>query len=98
MIKWKKIQICFLFSDFKYYSPQNGIPSGVHCPLSHTRRAGPSSSNPRSHVYVAIVPLSNDSSVNSTVLWAGDPGKLHDCAIRIKKKREIIIEQFCWRW
>lgn len=48
--------------------PQNGIPSGVHCPLSQTRRAGPNSSNPRSHVYVAIVPLSSESSENSTLL------------------------------
>lgn len=68
--------------------PQNGIPSGDHCPLSQTRRAGPNSSNPRSHVYVAIVPLSSDSSENSTVLWAGEPGKLHGCAVIVNEKEE----------
>ena len=36
--------------------PQNGIPSGVQLPWSHTRRAGPRSSKPRSHVYDAIAP------------------------------------------
>lgn len=76
--------------------PQNGMPSGVHCPLSQTRRDGPSSSKPRSHVYVAIVPLSIESSENSTVLWAGEPGKLHECAanekesIKRKKKNQTV--------
>lgn len=58
--------------------PQNGIPSGVHWPLSHTRRAGPSSSKPRSHEYDATVPLSSVVSENMTELCAGEPGKLHD--------------------
>lgn len=71
--------------------PQNGIPSGDHCPLSQTRRAGPNSSNPRSHVYVAIVPLSSDSSENSTVLWAGEPGKLHGCAVIVKSRRKKFV-------
>lgn len=67
--------------------PQNGIPSGVHCPLSHKRRAGPNNSKPRSHVYVAIVPLSIESFENSTLLWAGEPGKLHDWAAKQKKDK-----------
>lgn len=57
--------------------PQNGMPSGVQLPLSQTRRAGPSSSKPRSHEYEATAPLINVSSENVTVLCAGDPGKLH---------------------
>lgn len=61
-------------------SPQNGMPSGIHCPLSHTRRAGPNSSKPRSHVYDATVPLSSASSEKITLLCAGEPGKLHDFA------------------
>lgn len=70
----------------KKYSPQNGIPSGAQLPLSHTLLDGPKSSNPLSHAYVATAPFPNDSSVNVTVLWAGEPGKLHDCA---ENKREI---------
>lgn len=68
--------------------PQKGMPSGVHWPLSQTRRAGPNSSKPRSHVYDAIVPLSIESSENSTWLCAGEPGKLHDCATNDGKKEE----------
>lgn len=77
-----------LFIEFLKCLPQNGIPSGDHCPLSQTRLAGPNSSNPRSHVYVAIVPLSSESSENSTVLWAGEPGKLHVCATKEKKRNK----------
>lgn len=76
------------FIEFLKCLPQNGIPSGDHCPLSQTRLAGPNSSNPRSHVYVAIVPLSSESSENSTVLWAGEPGKLHVCATKGKKREK----------
>ena len=59
--------------------PQNGIPWGDHVPFSpHTRRAGPRSSKPRSHVYSAIAPVETvweaPGSVNCTVLWAGAPG------------------------
>lgn len=60
--------------------PQNGMPSGSHAPLSHTRREGPSNSKPRSHEYEATVPFISVSSVNVTVLCAGAPGKLHFCA------------------
>lgn len=63
------------------------MPSGVHRPLSQTRRDGPNSSKPRSHVYDAIVPLSIESSENSTWLCAGEPGKLHDCAAKWKKEQ-----------
>lgn len=70
------------------------MPSGIHCPLSQTRRAGPNSSNPRSHVYEATVPLSSASSENITLLCAGEPGKLHDCAAwemeRDKKKMLLL--------
>lgn len=70
-----------------FNSPQNGMPSGIHCPLSHTRRAGPNSSKPRSHVYDATVPLSSASSEKITLLCAGEPGKLHDCAEIGEKKK-----------
>lgn len=60
------------------------MPSGIQLPLSHTRRAGPRSSNPRSQEYDAIAPLLNVSSENVIVLCAGEPGKLHDCA-KIRK-------------
>lgn len=64
------------------------MPSGVHRPLSQTRRDGPNSSKPRSHVYDAIVPLSIESSENSTWLCAGEPGKLHDCAAKCEERKE----------
>lgn len=66
--------------------PQNGIPSGAHWPVSHVRRAGPSNSKPRSHVYVATVPSPRLSLENVTELWAGEPGKLHDCAAGFRKE------------
>lgn len=62
----------------KEHLPQNGIPSGIQFPLSHTRRDGPSSSKPRSHEYDATVPFCSDSSENIMLLCAGEPGKLHD--------------------
>lgn len=58
--------------------PQNGIPSGSHSPVdSQTLLAGPSSSNPLSQSYVAIVPIGKDSLENNTVECAGAPGNLH---------------------
>lgn len=73
------------------YSPQNGMPSGVQLPLSQTLRAGPSSSKPRSHEYEATAWLLSVSSENVTVLWAGEPGKLHFfwAEKRDVKKKEI---------
>lgn len=68
------------------YSPQNGMPSGVQTPLSHTLRDGPSSSKPLSHVYDATAPLFKLLSENVTVECAGDPGKLHFCAEKIINK------------
>lgn len=69
-------------------SPQNGIPSGVQLPFSHARRDGPSSSKPRSHEYDATDPWLSVSSVNVTVLWAGDPGNWHFfCCWAAKIKR-----------
>lgn len=62
------------------------MPSGVQLPFSQTLRAGPSSSNPRSHVYEAIAALPKVSSENVTVLCAGEPGKLHFCAAIIQDK------------
>lgn len=50
--------------SFREYLPQNGIPSGIHWPLSQTRRVGPSNSNPRSHEYDATAPFDRLSSVN----------------------------------
>lgn len=65
--------------------PQNGIPSGVQVPFSHALRDGPSNSKPRSHEYEATDPWPNVSSVNVTVLWAGEPGNWHFFrAIKIK--------------
>lgn len=69
------------------------MPSGVHRPLSQTRRDGPSSSKPRSHVYDAIVPLSIESSENSTWLCAGEPGKLHDCAAKCEETEKKRAEK-----
>ena len=56
--------------------PQNGIPCGDQVPLfAHTLLAGPSSSNPLSQLYSAIVPSRTSSEgLNLTVLWAGAPG------------------------
>lgn len=73
--------------DF-FYLPQKGMPSGTQFPFSQTRREGPSSSKPRSHVYDATAPLLRVLSENVTVECAGDPGKLHFCAA-IRKKEEI---------
>jgi hypothetical protein len=61
------------------------MPSGVQLPLSQARRAGPSSSKPRSHEYEATAPLLSDSSENVTVLWAGEPGKLHFFAAETRR-------------
>lgn len=65
------------------------MPSGTQLPFSQTLLAGPKSSNPRSHVYEATAPLLRLLSENVTVECAGDPGKLHFCAAKKKKKIEI---------
>lgn len=58
--------------------PQNGTPSGIHCPdLSQTLRFGPKSSNPRSQLYVATVPTVNVSFEKKTDECAGAPGNRH---------------------
>lgn len=65
-------------TEMLMYSPQKGIPSGVHCPSSpHMRRPGPRSSNPRSQEYVATVFVDMASSEKETLQWAGAPGNLH---------------------
>lgn len=64
------------------------MPSGSQLPLSHTRLDGPSSSKPRSHEYDATVPLTKLSLVNTTTLWAGDPGKLHDLSAKKQNKNK----------
>ncbi len=69
--------------------PQNGIPCGTHVPLLlHTLLAGPSSSNPLSQEYLATVPLCMGSWLNSTLLWAGAPGKAHPWK-SISRNREL---------
>ena len=76
--------------NFLLYSPQNGIPWGTHVPfVPHIRLAGPSNSNPLSHVYLATVPGSTVGVLNSTVEWAGAPGNPHFSA-KVKEKKEII--------
>lgn len=67
------------------YLPQKGIPSGTHAPFSHTRLAGPNNSNPLSQEYDAMVPSVKFVWENTTVLWAGEPGKLQ-CADSVKNK------------
>ena len=66
-----------------WYLPQKGIPWGTHVPfVPHIRLAGPSNSNPLSHVYLATVPGSTVGVLNSTVEWAGAPGNPHFSAER----------------
>lgn len=62
------------------YLPQKGIPSGVHWSSAvHTRLAGPNSSNPLSHAYVATVPTVKFEFEKKTEECAGEPGKRHAC-------------------
>lgn len=74
-----------IFSDIRkkifkitiWVLPQNGIPSGDHTPFSQTLREGPNNSKPLSQEYEAIVPSVKFALENTTVLCAGEPGKLH---------------------
>ena len=69
------------------YSPQKGIPEGIQVPFSaQIFNAGPNSSNPLSHEYVALVPDSSSSVLKVTVECAGAPGKPHPHAERKTKK------------
>lgn len=84
-------KMVFLISQ-KINSPQNGMPSGSHCPLSHTLLDGPSNSKPLSHVYVATDPCESVSSVNDTDECAGAPGNRHPswppCVSETERKRK----------
>lgn len=54
------------------------MPSGTQAPLSHTLLAGPNNSKPLSQEYDATVPSVKFACENTTVLCAGEPGKLHN--------------------